>query len=105
MRHPSSDLHEVVHQRARLGILAVLAESRRADFSYLRQTLDLTDGNLSRHLQVLESAGLIEIQKVFEGRRPRTWVRSTPSGRSAFSAEIASLRALLERVAAPQEES
>jgi DNA-binding MarR family transcriptional regulator len=104
MKHPSSGLDEVVHQRARLGILAVLAESRRADFTYLRETLELTDGNLSRHLQVLETAGLIEIEKVFEGRRPRTWVRSTAGGRVAFSAELASLRALLERVRPAPEE-
>lgn len=105
MTHPSSDLDEVVHQRARLGILAVLAESRRADFGFLRKTLDLTDGNLSRHLQVLESAGLVEIEKVFESRRPRTWVRATPQGRKAFAAEIASLRALLDRVRTPGERS
>lgn len=98
MTHPSNGLDEVVHQRVRLGILAVLTESRRADFTYLRQTLDVTDGNLSRHLQVLDSAGLVQIEKVFEGRRPRTWVRATPSGRKAFAAEMAALQALLDRV-------
>lgn len=81
----------------------MLAESRRADFSYLKQTLDLTDGNLSRHLQVLEAAGLIEIEKVFEEKRPRTWLRATPAGRRAFSAEIKALQALLDRVRTPEE--
>jgi DNA-binding MarR family transcriptional regulator len=98
MKHPSSGLDEVVHQRARLGILAVLAESRRADFTYLRQTLELTDGNLSRHLQVLEEAGYVRIDKAFEGRRPRTWVSATKAGRTAFAAELRALRELIAGV-------
>lgn len=67
MSHPTTELDDVVHQRARLGILAVLVEADRADFNFLRTTLSLTDGNLSRHLQVLKEAGCVEIRKVFEG--------------------------------------
>jgi DNA-binding MarR family transcriptional regulator len=96
--HPVNQLDELVHQRVRLGILAVLTESTRADFTFLRDTLDLTDGNLARHLQTLESAGLVELEKTFEGRRPRTWVRATDAGRSAFAREIATLQALIRRV-------
>jgi DNA-binding MarR family transcriptional regulator len=96
--HPINDLDELVHQRVRLGILAVLAESTRADFTFLRDTLDLTDGNLARHLQTLESAGYIEIEKSFVRRRPRTWVRATTTGRAAFAREIAVLEALIRRV-------
>ena len=59
MTHPSRQLDDLVHQRVRLGILAVLSEVRRADFVYLRDALDLTDGNLSRHLHVLEEAGYV----------------------------------------------
>ncbi len=88
MSHPALDVDDVVRQRVRLAILAVLVEVKRAEFRYLRDTLDLTDGNLSRHLQVLEGAGYAEIQKGFEGRRPRTWVAVTRLGRDAFSAEI-----------------
>lgn len=98
MTHPTTDLDEVVHQRVRLGILAVLAEARRADFTFLRNSLELTDGNLARHLQVLEAAGYVAIEKTFEGRRPRTWVRATPAGGRAFRDEVASLQALLHRV-------
>ena len=97
MSHPANALDDTVHQRVRLGILAVLAECRRVDFSYLRQALELTDGNLSRHLQVLESAGHVEIEKTFEGKRPRTWVSATRQGRAAFSSELAALRALIQR--------
>jgi len=95
--HPTNALDDVVHQRARLGILAVLAEAQRADFNYLRETLTLTDGNLSRHLQVLEDAGCVKITKVFEGKRPRTWISATKLGREAFAREIAALRELVAR--------
>jgi hypothetical protein len=70
VHHPTADPDEVVHQRARLGILAILAEANEVDFGYLRQTLKLTDGNLSGHLQVLERAGLITLTKGYEGKRP-----------------------------------
>ncbi|CAN5882695.1 transcriptional regulator [soil metagenome] len=96
MTHPTQKLDEVVHQKTRLGMLAVLAEVRRADFNFLKETLSLSDGNLSRHLQVLAEAGLVRIEKVFEGNRPRTWVSITKAGKAAFNAELASLKALME---------
>jgi hypothetical protein len=57
-----------------------------------------TDGNLSRHLQVLDDAGFVRIEKTFEGRRPRTWVSSTKAGRAAFASELAALRSLMASV-------
>ncbi len=93
--HPSQRLDDTVHQRVRLGILAVLTEADQADFGFLKDSLALTDGNLSRHLQVLEEAGYVTISKTFEGRRPRTWVRCTKQGRVAFASEVAALRELL----------
>ena len=98
MTHPTNELDDVVHQRVRLGLLAVLVEARRADFTYLRDSLELTDGNLSRHLQVLEGAGYVKLTKTFEGKRPRTWVSATKQGRAAFAAEVGALRALIDRV-------
>jgi DNA-binding MarR family transcriptional regulator len=96
MTHPTQKLDDVVHQKTRLGMLAVLSEVRRADFNFLKETLSLSDGNLSRHLQVLAEAGLVKMDKVFEGNRPRTWVSITKSGKAAFNAELASLKALME---------
>jgi DNA-binding MarR family transcriptional regulator len=96
--HPSQRLDDTVHQRVRLGILAVLQEVKRADFSYVRDTLDLSDGNLSRHIQVLEEAGLVVSEKGFEGRRPRTWVSATKQGRAAFAKELGALRELIARI-------
>ena len=95
--HPVKDLDDVVHQRHRLGILAVAAEARRVDFGYLQGQLDLTAGNLSRHLSVLSEAGLIAVEKGYEGRRPRTWVSITRDGSRALAAEMAALAALVRR--------
>lgn len=96
--HPVLRLDDTIHQRARLGILAILSETARADFVYLRQALGLTDGNLSRHLSVLEDAGLVSITKVFESRRPRTWVQATREGSAALAKELGALRDLLTRL-------
>jgi DNA-binding MarR family transcriptional regulator len=96
MTHPTADLDDVVHQRARLGILAILTEASEVDFGYLRQTLKLTDGNLSAHLQVLERVGLVTLTKGYEGKRPRTWVQITKLGRDGFQAEVAALKQLVQ---------
>lgn len=95
-------LDNVVHQRVRLGILTVLSEAERADFAFLRDTLALTEGNLSSNLQVLEQAGYVAIEKTIEGRRPRTWVRSTRAGRKALDKEVAILEAIVSRVNGPR---
>lgn len=96
-QHPADGLDDTVHQRHRLGVLVVLAEAKRADFRYLKTTLGLADGNLGRHLQVLADAGLVKLDKVFEQRRPRTWVTITKAGRTALAAEIDILEDLIER--------
>jgi DNA-binding MarR family transcriptional regulator len=96
--HPALAFDDVVHQRTRLGILAVLAEATQADFTYLRKVLDLTDGNLGRHLEVLEGAGLITISKGYHERRPRTRATITARGRRALRDELASMQALMERL-------
>jgi DNA-binding MarR family transcriptional regulator len=92
---PTNGLDDVVHQRHRLGILTIAAEARQAEFGYLREALGLTAGNLSRHLSVLEGAGLIDVEKGYKGRRPRTWVRITGRGRSALAAELDVLAGLV----------
>ena len=96
-RHPTNGIDETVHQRHRLGILTITAEAQRVDFGYLREALGLTAGNLSKHLTVLESAGMVEVDKGYTGRRPRTWVRITAHGRAALATELAALTELLRR--------
>ncbi len=98
MSAPIGRLDNVVHQRVRLGILTVLSEAETADFAFLRDTLELTDGNLSSNLQVLEQAGYVEIEKTYEGRRPLTRIRVTRAGRRALKEEIAVLEAIVAHV-------
>jgi DNA-binding MarR family transcriptional regulator len=68
------------------------------EFSYLRDTLGLTAGNLSQHLGVLETAGLIAIEKGYAGKRARTWVTLTKAGQAALEDEIAQLKQLISRI-------
>ena len=91
MSHPTSKSEELVPQRNRLGILAILAEASSAQDRFLRETLQLTDGTLSRHLGVLESARLVKVTESLKGKRLRTTVLITRTGRKAFAAEIAAL--------------
>lgn len=99
MTHPSQTLDELIHQRVRLGLLAVLSEADRAEFTHLRDLLGLTDGNLNRHLSVLEEAGYVEIHKgAYEGKRSRTWVVATRSGRRALAGYLDTLQEIIHRV-------
>jgi DNA-binding MarR family transcriptional regulator len=95
--HPSVGLSDVVHPRARLGILTVLAQAQTASFGYLKSALELTDGNLGRHLETLADEQLVTITKGYEGRRPRTWISITPAGYAALAAEMATLKRLVEQ--------
>lgn len=96
--HPALALNDTVHQRVRLAILVVLSETPECRFSTLRDELGLTDGNLNRHLRVLEDAGLLKVTKGYEGRRPCTWLRLTRPGREALKAELATLENLVKRL-------
>lgn len=96
--HPAAGLDETVHQRHRLGILTIAAEAGKVDFGYLRKTLDMTAGNLSRHVTILDEAGLIDVEKGYEGKRPRTWISISAAGRKALAKELAALRSLVAGV-------
>jgi DNA-binding MarR family transcriptional regulator len=89
-------LDRVLHEKARLGILASLvAHPDGWKFGELRTLCSLTDGNLSRHIDVLREAGLVEVWKGFEHRRPQTLVRLTPDGRRRFIAYLEELEHVL----------
>jgi DNA-binding transcriptional ArsR family regulator len=78
-------LDRVIHEKARLGLLtSLMAHPKGLAFGDLKQLCGLTDGNLSRHLQVLQEAGFVEIIKGYEGNRPHTWCRLSASGRRRF---------------------
>lgn len=100
------DASDVVHQRSRLAILALLYEVGEAEFAEIRRITKLTDGNLSRHLQTLEEVGLIHLRKGFVGRRPRTWIELSEDGASAFEHEVQILRRIVAAAdSAHQEEA
>jgi DNA-binding MarR family transcriptional regulator len=96
--HPANSLDDVVHQRVRLGILTIAHEARRVEFTYLRTNLELTAGNLSQHLSVLEGAGLITIEKGYADKRARTWITLTKAGQAALREEIAQLKLLIRQI-------
>ena len=78
-------LDRVIHERARLGLLSsLIANPKGLRFADLKQLCALTDGNLSRHLQVLQVAKLVEISKGFEQNRPQTICRITAKGRRRY---------------------
>ncbi len=97
MSYPTSSFDDLVHHRRRLGILAILVEASSSQFRFLRETLQLTDSNLSGYLAVLEAASLVKIGRSHPGKRPRTSVLITRTGRKAFAAEIAALRRLVDQ--------
>ena len=74
----------LLHQPARLAIMAVLYGCEKADFKFLLQTTELTKGTLSKHLSNLEETGYVGITKSFKGKYPNTSVAMTPQGRKAF---------------------
>ncbi|GLV49179.1 MarR family transcriptional regulator [Thermus sp. LT1-2-5] len=92
-------LDPLIHQETRLRLMALLAglgEGAEVEFSWLKNALGLTEGNLASHLQKLEEAGYVAVRKGFVGRRPKTWVRLTPQGRAAYLAHREALLALLQ---------
>jgi DNA-binding MarR family transcriptional regulator len=81
---PLADIDRVIHEPARLLILAYLSVVESADFLFLMNQTNLTRGNLSSHLSKLETAGYVEIKKEFVDKIPRTLLRLTEQGRNAF---------------------
>ena len=93
-------LDRVIHERARLGVLTSLIGHRKGLlFGDLKQLCGLTDGNLSRHLQVLQEAGLVEIAKGFEHNRPQTVCRITAAGRARYLDYLAVLEQVVRDAA------
>jgi DNA-binding HxlR family transcriptional regulator len=89
-------LDRVIHEKARLGLLtSLMAYPRGLAFADLKHLCGLTDGNLSRHLQVLQEAGLVEVTKGYEGNRPHTSCRLTKAGRRRFLDYLAVLERLV----------
>ncbi len=89
------ELNPLLHSQLRLAVMSVLMTVEEADFVYLKEKTEATAGNLSVQLEKLSAAGYIVIEKTFEGKRPRTVCRMTPSGRNAFEAYVEVLKKYL----------
>ena len=97
-------LDRVFHEKARLGIVSSLASHQKGlAFSELKALCDLTDGNLSRHLQVLQEAGYVSIHKSFDGKRPRTHCRLSADGRQNFLDYLDELENVLRKASAARD--
>jgi DNA-binding MarR family transcriptional regulator len=93
-------LDRVIHEKARLSVLtSLVAHPKGLVFGNLKQMCGLTDGNLSRHLQVLEEAGLIGIEKGYDRNRPQTIVRITSHGRTRYLDYLAVLEQVVRDAA------
>jgi len=92
--------NEIIHQAMRLKIMAVLnalaPRGTAIEFTRLKALVAATDGNLGAHLETLEKAGYIVIEKRFEDRKPQTRLRMSPAGRRAFAEHVAYLREILD---------
>ena len=95
-----TDGNALIHQATRLKIMASLSRlgpEATLAFTRLKAILETTDGNLGTHLDALEKAGYIAVEKLFEGRKPKTRVKATASGRRAFADNVAYLRSIIDQ--------
>jgi DNA-binding transcriptional ArsR family regulator len=94
------EIDRMVHEPARLAIMALLYVIESADFTFLMNQTDLSWGNLSTHMSKLEEVGYIEVVKSFKGRRPNTNLRLTQAGRTAFQEYRHSMKQMLDNLPA-----
>ena len=88
-------LDRVLHEPARLSVVACLSIVDEADFVFLQSQTGMSGGNLSSHIKKLDGAGYIAIQKEFRDSKPRTSMKLTAKGRKAFKAYLGSMKAML----------
>lgn len=89
------NLDPVIHAPVRLQIVSLLATANEAEFSFVRDNLEISDSVLSKHAASLETAGYVHIRKGHVGKRPRTWLKLTDQGRAAFAEYVATLQQIV----------
>ena len=93
-----ADIDKLIHEPARMSIMAVLYVLESADFTFIMNQTGLTQGNLSSHLTKLEDASLIEIIKSFRVKKPHTEIRLTRTGRERFERYLSSMKGFLGEI-------
>ena len=90
-----SNLNKAFESRIRLGIMSVLMVNEAVDFNTMKETLNVTDGNLASHMKALEAEKYVEVKKQFLDKKPNTTYRATIEGRKAFEEHLAALEKLI----------
>ncbi len=94
---PFLQLDRVIHEKGRLTIMSLLAASPELSFTEIRDTLGMTDGNLTTHIRTLQEAGYVSVAKSYKKNRPLTTCTLTAQGRKAFTAYINLLEAIVQQ--------
>ena len=95
MPGPNETIHQPIRLRMMAALTALPSRDEGLDFTRLKALTGATDGNLGGHIETLECAGYVEVQKRFEERRPKTVVKATATGRKEFAAHVAFLREVI----------
>ena len=96
--HVSTRLDRVLTQKARLGIMSILMVMDETEFNTLKDKLNLTDGNLSTHLSLLEKEKYIRLRKIFSKKKPKTLCQITDKGRRAFREHLDTLEKIIKDI-------
>ena len=98
---PFLQLDRVIHEKGRLAIMSLLAASPELAFTELRDTLEMTDGNLTTHIRTLQEAGYVAVAKSYQNNRPLTTCSMTAAGRKAFADYISLLEQIVQQTKKP----
>ena len=97
MELPINNFNKAFESRIRLGIMSILMVNDWVDFSTLKDTLGITDGNLASHIKALESDSYIEVNKRFINKKPNTSYRATVLGRNAFKEHLNAIESIIRQ--------
>ena len=96
MKNPIADLNKIFDSRIRLGVMSLLAVNNTISFNELKEMLALTDGNLASHLNTLEQAQYLSVNKSFIGRKTNTTYSITAKGKDAFKMHLDALEKMIK---------
>ena len=94
---PFLQLDRVIHEKGRLAIMSMLAAAPELSFTEMRDTLSMTDGNLTTHIRTLQEAGYVSITKTYQNNRPLTTCALTTAGKKAFTQYINLLEQVIQQ--------
>lgn len=96
MKNIIENINKAFENRIRLGIMSILMVNDWVEFNTLKETLDLSDGNLASHISALEKLKYLEVRKAFIGKKPNTSYRVTREGKKAFGEHLDALEKLIQ---------